>query len=117
MNKERYGAGETIVDEGTGADRVYTVAAGTVEVHLAGAAAALQTVGVGEILGDFRLFAPRLRTATVKAQTDCVLLSLTYPRFRDFLIEFPEVMFRLLETVVWRLTDRERELFGDAVDS
>jgi CRP-like cAMP-binding protein len=46
-----------------------------------------------------------------------VLLSLTYPRFRDFLIEFPEVMFRLLETVVWRLTDRERELFGDAVDS
>ena len=114
MNEERHGAGETIIAEGAEADRVYTVIAGSVTVHLEGAVTPLRTVGVGEILGDFCLFAPWLRTATIKAETDCILLSVTYPRFRDFLHEFPEVMYHLLETVVWRLTDREKEIFGDA---
>jgi hypothetical protein len=38
-----------------------------------------------------------------------VLLSLAYPRFKDFMFEFPEVMYHLLGRLVERLTVNERQ--------
>jgi CRP-like cAMP-binding protein len=109
MQTERLRADELLFEQGEPSDRVYVVVSGSLAVILPGRTEPVRHLGPGDLLGEYAMFAGLVRTATVKAQTEAVLLSLDYRRFRAFLSEFPESMFVLMGSVVHRLTALERE--------
>jgi CRP-like cAMP-binding protein len=109
MQTERLRAEELLFEQGESSDKVYVVVSGSLAVLLPGRAEAVRRLGPGDLLGEYGMFAGLVRTATVKAQTEAVLLSLDYRRFRAFLTQFPESMFVLLGSVVHRLIALERQ--------
>jgi len=107
LGTERLGPGEVLFERGEAADRVYLVAAGNLGVFLPGRAAPVRSLGAGELLGEYAMFANLVRTATVRAGSEAVLFSLDYRRFRAFLLRFPESALVLLGTAVERLLEAE----------
>ena len=53
-----------------------------------------------------------MRTATIISEGESVLLSMEYARFRDFLFQYPEAMYRLLAVAVSRLNEAEARARG-----
>lgn len=117
MTDQSYADGDQIMGEGSAADRIFVVVQGSVSVYLPGATSPVRQMGSGSILGEYGLFASRHRTTTVKADGDCVLLWLEYPRFKSFLHQFPEVLFHLLEATVQRLVELEERISEDLAGS
>lgn len=107
MGVESVTAGDTLFEHGEAPERIYVVAAGSLDVFLPGRAAPVRVLEPGQLLGEYGMFAGRVRTATVKARADTVLLSLDTERFRAFLLEFPEATLALLRTAVERLVAAE----------
>jgi CRP-like cAMP-binding protein len=112
MRTERLRAGEALCHAGEPADSVYVIVAGTLQVYLPDAPEPLCSLSAGDLVGEYGLFAQLVRTATVRASTDAVLVSLDYPRFRAFLLRFPEATLALLKTTVARLLEAERRAGG-----
>jgi CRP-like cAMP-binding protein len=108
MTTENLRSGETLFECDDPSDRVYIVVSGSLDVFLPGRAERARILGPNKLLGEYGMFAGMARTATVKAQTDAVLLSLDYPRFRAFLLRFPEATLVLLQTAVERLVAAEK---------
>lgn len=109
MRTEQLRAGETLFQAGEVSDSVYVVAAGTLRVYLPDGSGPVREISAGGLLGEYGMLAAMARTATVRAATDAVLLSLDYPRFRAFLLRFPEATLALLRTAVARLVEAERK--------
>ena len=114
MRVEHHVAGDVVAAAGHSASHIYVVGEGTLAIHVPGAEAPVRTMGPGSILGEYGLFEERRRTSTIMAESDCLLLTLEYAKFRDFLRQFPEVMYDLLETAVVRLTKLDAEAGGKA---
>jgi CRP-like cAMP-binding protein len=100
---------ELLFQHGDPADCVYVVAAGRLAVFLPDAPKPVRHLEPGDVLGEYGMFAGMTRTATVRAETAAVLLSLDYQRFRAFLLHFPEATLVLLKTAVQRLVEHERK--------
>ena len=115
MQTECLDAGELLFKYGDPSDRAYVVVSGQLAILIPGRAEAARFLGPGELLGEYGMFSGLVRTAAAKAQTQTVLLSLDYRRFRAFLIHFPESMFVVLKTVVHRLIALERK--GDGTST
>ncbi len=107
VETERLAEGEVLFERGEPSTSVYVLASGALGVWLPGRSEPVRRLGVGDLLGEYGMFSRRGRTATVKAETPAVLLSLDYPRFRAFLVQFPESALVLLEIAVHRLTAAE----------
>ena len=112
MNEETFGPGEIVCAAGEAADRIFVVAQGGFEVRPAvGEPIPLRH---GDLFGEYGLFDQGLRTATIVANVPGVLLSLDYPRFRSFLLLFPEAMLAVLSATVNQLLAYQRGLVGAA---
>jgi CRP-like cAMP-binding protein len=102
-------AGETLCRAGDEAREVYVVAAGRVGVrngHDRGkrGRAELATAGPGTVIGEYGLVTPDARrTATLQAVGRAEVLSLDYPRFRQFVLAFPQCSLAMLGVTVQRL--------------
>ena len=111
-------AGETLCRAGDEAREVYVVAAGRVGVrngHDRGkrGRAGLATAGPGTVIGEYGLVTPDARrTATLQAVGRAEVLSLDYPRFRQFVLAFPQCTLAMLGVTVQRL---KREMARGAV--
>jgi CRP-like cAMP-binding protein len=108
MCTESLRPGESLFEAGEPSDRVFVLVSGRVEVLLAGANRPLRTMGSGEVLGEYGMFANEVRTASVRAREDTTLISLDYDRFRSYLLHCPQATLKLLETSVRRLVAAER---------
>ena len=109
MAEQGYGAGTEVFGLGDAATHVYVIAEGSVSVFTGGSGTAVRQMGPGEILGEYGLVAGSRRTSRVTADEDCILLAMDYERFRNFLHQFPELMYHLLELAVSRMTALEKE--------
>jgi len=103
MGTERLAAGEALFESGDPSDRIYVVASGSLSVVLPGHAQPVRTLGPGDFLGEYGMFTDMARTATLRADAAAVLISLDYPRFRAYLLQFPEAALVLLKEAVRRL--------------
>ncbi len=112
MRQERYAAGETVVELGERADRVFVLCDGMLEVTQDGRAGPLRRLGGGALLGELAFFARGVRTATVRAVEPSVLLSLPYENFRAFLLRHPESLLALTGRTVAALREAEEALAG-----
>lgn len=110
MREEFFAAGETVVDAGERADRVFVLCDGRLDVTQPGREGVLRALERGALLGEIAFFADDVRTATVRAATDCALLSLPFENFRAFLLAHPESALTLAGRIVRTLRSLENEI-------
>ncbi len=83
------------------------MADGKLGIFLDPAGKPVRILGPGELLGEYGMFIGLFRTATVRADSSAVLLSLDYQRFRAFLLQFPQSALVLMKIAVQRLVAAE----------
>jgi predicted NAD/FAD-dependent oxidoreductase len=106
MFEERtYRDGETICVAGEPATCVYAVASGEVEVRLPGSGTVVAVMSASDVVGEYGMFRPEGRTATLMARGSTTVLALDYKRFERFLKAFPESLMALMTLTVRRLQD------------
>ncbi|MDE2490429.1 MAG: ATP-binding cassette domain-containing protein [Elusimicrobia bacterium] len=91
-------AGHDVVREGEPGELFYLIVRGQVAVLRAGPRGPVEvaTLGAGEEFGEQALLGDAPRSATVRAKTDCLFLTLSRGPFFDLLNEAPEVRRRVL---------------------
>ena len=97
--------GETLVWQNTPADAVFVVVSGRFEVRLEGMPMPLAEIGVGQPIGEIAFFAGGLRTATVVAVRDSVVLELDRASFEDVARRVPAIYDQLLGAMARRLAE------------
>jgi CRP-like cAMP-binding protein len=103
MTTERLSADEELFEKGDPSDSVFVVADGRLGIFVDPRGRPVRILDAGELLGEYGMFIGLTRTATVRADTAAVLLSLDYQRFRAFLLQFPQSALVLLKIAVQRL--------------
>ncbi len=104
MQEKTFPAGTTILREGEAGDEMYLLLSGSVDV--------LKTTPYGDpyvtaslndsyhcSFGEMALIDRGVRSATVRAKTDCRTLSLSFDAFQQFCREYPNVGLELLFSV------------------
>jgi CRP-like cAMP-binding protein len=112
MHEEFFTAGETLVEAGEHADRVFVLCEGRLVVTLPERAGIVRMLEPGTLLGELAFFEDEVRTATVRADTDAVLLSLPFENFRAFLLAYPGSALILAGRIVRALRRLEAEVAG-----
>jgi CRP/FNR family cyclic AMP-dependent transcriptional regulator len=110
MREEFFSAGEIVVEAGEHADRVFVLCEGNLAVTQPGRAGVVRTLERGALLGELAFFEDAMRTATVRAGVDSVLLSLPFENFRAFLIAHPGSALILAGRIVRALRGLEAEV-------
>jgi len=93
--------GAVLIDQGRVGQECYVILDGEVDVYMAGEH--VNTVGVGNMVGEMALVEHRPRNATVVAATPLSLVAFDNKGFRTLLAEMPEVNRRVIETLAARL--------------
>lgn len=94
----RYGPGEIVVRKGEESREMFVVEAGTLAVEVpreAGGAAEVAQLGPGECFGEMGLMTGEVRSASVRAKTQCDLVVIDHDAFHDVLAAHPEVVERM----------------------
>jgi NTE family protein len=107
-------SGETLVLQNTAADAVFVVVSGRFEVRVTGQPVPLAEIGVGQPIGEIAFFAGGLRTATVTAVRDSVVLELDRASFEEVARRVPAIYDQLLATIARRLADTTARVIGSA---
>ena len=97
--------GEILVQQNTVADTLYVVLAGRFEVTLEGQSSTIAEVGVGQPIGEIGFFAGGLRTATVLAVRDSIVLELNRTTFDEVVQHIPAVYEHLLKALARRVAE------------
>jgi monoamine oxidase len=100
--------GHLICREGDPATQAYVVAEGTVDVLVGADRRVVASMVRGGVFGEYGMFDEGVRTATVVARGATTLLVLDYPRFRNFLLAFPESTLALMKVTVERMRKANR---------
>jgi NTE family protein len=98
-------SGETLVLQNTAADAIFVIVSGRFEVRVARHSAPLAEIGVGQPIGEIAFFAGGLRTATVVAVRDSVVLELDRASFEEIARRVPAVYKQLLASLGRRLAE------------
>src|SRR5262249_38852793 len=97
--------GEVLVRQNTPSDSVFIVVSGRFEVWVEGQDRPINEIGVGEPIGEIGFFSSALRTATIIAARDSVVLELDRPSFDSVAKEVPAIYQRLLSALARRVAD------------
>lgn len=106
---EQYGTGEEIVHQEDMGDTMYLIQQGTCDVVVEKPGAYSQkvaTLTVGNYFGEMSLLTGERRTATVIAQGDAMLISISRQAFQDIIVSNPGISEGLAEA----LAERQAEL-------
>jgi len=95
--------GDILMKRGDGADAVFFIASGAVEMDIAGQK---RLIGTGEMYGELALLTgQKKRRASVRAVTHCTLMMLDEARFRGLLLKSPEIHALVLDNARGRGID------------
>jgi len=101
-------AGEKLFTEGSPGDRAFIIKEGQLEVlkTSSGREVLLDVPGPGSVIGEMALVQHVPRMASVRARTDCVLLTIHHDQFERLLNTSPSAARAILNTVLtrWRNT-------------
>lgn len=110
--ERRFGAGETIIAAGEEGRTFYVVVSGTVAVLAGSPPKEVETIAEGSYFGEMSLLTGELRSATVVAKQDTVLLEIDRPAFARYFAKHPEVAPLLAEVLA-----RRRAALASATDT
>lgn len=110
---KRYRDGEIIVRQGQVGDCMYVVQNGQVEVlqEEDGKEVPLAVLGKGDFFGEMALFDHEVRSATVRAHGEALVLTVEKKTFLRRIHEDPSLALHIM----LRMTTRMRELSGEVV--
>lgn len=103
---ETYAAGELLMEEGTPGISMAVLLKGTVRISLmtpGGKRLIIGDMQRGEVLGEMAIFDGGIRSADVKAITNCEVLVLERRDVIPFLEKHPEACLKIVETLCKRL--------------
>lgn len=105
-------SGECIIEEGTTDDRLFVIIekSVTVTVRENDKDVYICTLGAGDVVGEAAVFTDFRRTATVSANDEMTLLSISREAFITTLRENPQAGLRILFTMVHSLLSKLREV-------
>jgi CRP-like cAMP-binding protein len=98
-----FGAGERILRKGLSGAGFYVILDGEAAVEITGLEPRL--LRRGDFFGEVSTLLNCRPTADVVARTPLHCLEIPGPKLEEFLIQYPRVMFRMLQTVTRRLQD------------
>ena len=96
-----YKAGDVIFKEGDEGEEFFIIRSGIVSIRLGNRT--LQTIGEGEVFGEMALIDSEPRSATVVAETDCVVVPVGEKQFLFMTSEAPYFALNLMRVLVQRL--------------
>jgi CRP-like cAMP-binding protein len=105
LHRREVPAGQEILAEGQGGIAFFVLAEGEAVVSQAGRE--IRRLGPGDHAGEMALIDGDVRSASVTAATDCVVLGLTQLTFRPFVRDHPDVAWELMTQLVRRLRQAE----------
>ncbi len=105
--------GDTIIKEGEASRFIFELVQGSAAVFSGGVH--LSTIMEGEIFGEISYFAGTERTATVTAQTDCLVQAMERENFASAIRRRPETVLRLIRILCDRLLSVDRRLIEGGV--
>jgi hypothetical protein len=103
FERRKLADGEVLCRAGDPAHSVFAIAAGEIDVYLPGASQPVARRHAGDIVGEYGMFLPEGRSATLQARGESSVLILDYKYFKRFLLAFPESMMALFALSVQRL--------------
>ena len=98
-----YPAGHIILREGEPGDHMYVVMKGELSVQIKGKTIA--TAGPGDIVGEMALINVQKRSATVVAETDCMLADIDRSSFDSLLKYVPDFTLHVMNVLAGRLSN------------
>lgn len=94
-------AGAVVISEGDEGNHMYVVMKGSVYVSIK--SRVIATALPGEIVGEMALINSEIRSATVTAQSDCVLAVIDQASFQALLRHVPEFTLHVMNVLAERL--------------
>ena len=112
MEQREYDAGDLILKEGDPSDLAYRIMSGEVEVYteIEGRAVVLGTVKAGEFLGEMGIIEGKPRSASARAKTHVVAMSLQRGDFLRLMSQDSSSAHRLIVRLCERLRAASRKL-------
>lgn len=93
-------AGTVVFHKGDRADSIYLLVEGELEWVELG-----KLQPAGEIFGEISLFSPdKVRTLTARCRTDCLILSIAEPVFKQLYFQHPKLAFQISSLIAHRLS-------------
>ena len=113
-----YAAGEVIFTEGDLGLEMYIVQSGTVEIlkRFKDEERLLAKLAQGDFFGEMSILEDLPRTATARAEDDCILIRIDGSTFDQMLRKNPEIAVRMMRKLSRRLRETDRML-RDALGS
>jgi sigma-B regulation protein RsbU (phosphoserine phosphatase) len=113
--EKTFGAGETILEEGSTGREVYLIVEGVVEIIKGSGADAilLGERGSGQLVGEMALLEERPRFATVRARTPTRLLEFSEERMRSALAQQPRLLYQTVKILSARLRESDLQMIAD----
>ena len=114
MKEKRTAAGENIINEGESGDEVYVLLDGTVDIiksTVFGEQFVVSTLDSKKhcVFGEMAMIDSDKRSATVKAKTDCLTLSINRRDFDGFCNNYPKSGLKLLKLISLNLVRNLRK--------
>jgi CRP/FNR family cyclic AMP-dependent transcriptional regulator len=98
FKERRFSAGETVIQQGSGAAAFFVIVSGEVTVLIDGVEH--RTMLPGEYFGEMALIDAGVRTATVKAATDLLLSGVTFWDFRPIVEQNGAIGWKLMQSLI-----------------
>jgi CRP/FNR family cyclic AMP-dependent transcriptional regulator len=98
FKERRFAAGETVIQQGSGAAAFFVIDAGEAIVHVDGIER--RTLKAGDYFGEMALIDAGARTATVNALTELLCSGVTFWDFRPIVEENGVIGWKLLQSLI-----------------
>lgn len=105
-----FNAGDTIIQQGDVADKVYTLLEGRADAVCD--AVKVGEIHANEIFGALAVFTNQLRIASVIATDDCVVLAVRKEEFVDLMDHHPQISLHLIEEMAEKIKHLNSQLLA-----
>ncbi len=112
-HRRRYPSKSTIIYAGDKADVLYYIVKGTVSVLVEeqkdNKEMVITYLNEGEFFGEMGLFEDGVRSAWIKAKSDCEISEISYSKFRELTDKNPEFLLALTKQITNRLKETTKK--------
>ncbi len=111
-DRTQFHVGEHLCEQGDQGDSAYIILEGSADVVVSTERGerTVATIGANDIVGEIAILCDVPRTATLVAQTDLEVLTVSKENFLKLLEEFPEMALEVMRVLAQRLEKTTRDL-------
>lgn len=106
VKRKMYGPNTIVFKQDDHSDSMYVILSGSTKVYTEtqdGTPKILNTLGKGEIFGEYSLIDGHPRSATIETLEPTEMLSISHKDFRQFVTNSPDVLWKVLESLTERM--------------